>query len=171
MSPMTAPVVVILAAGQGTRMRSSTTKLLHEICGRTMIGWPIAAARGAGAKRIVVVQAPDRPLDDHLDSDIVTVVQSQALGTADAVKAAISHLDTEDPVVVLNGDAPLITAATVRALAIQQEQSGAGATLLTAELDDPSGYGRVVRAGDGTVEKVVETKTPEDASPEEMLIK
>jgi bifunctional UDP-N-acetylglucosamine pyrophosphorylase / glucosamine-1-phosphate N-acetyltransferase len=168
---MTAPVVVILAAGQGTRMRSRVPKLLHEICGRAMIGWPIAAARGVEAASIVVVQAPDRPLDEFLDEDIVTVVQAQALGTADAVKAAAEYLDTAAPVVVLNGDAPLLTAATVHALALQQEQSGAGATLLTAELADPSGYGRVVRAADGTVEQVVETKKPEDATPEQLLIK
>ena len=109
---MTAPIVVILAAGQGTRMRSSVPKLLHEICGRAMIGWPIAAAREAGAAKIVVVQAPGTPLDAYLDDDVVSVVQPQALGTADAVKTAIPHLDTEAPVIVLNGDAPLITAAT-----------------------------------------------------------
>ncbi len=167
---MTAPVVVILAAGQGTRMRSSVPKLLHEICGRAMIGWPIMAAREAQAAKIVVVQAPGTPLDAYLEDDIVSVIQEQALGTADAVKAAIPHLDTAAPVIVLNGDAPLITAATVHALASQQEQTRAGATLLTAELDDPSGYGRVVRAADGTVEKVVETKQPQDATADELLI-
>jgi bifunctional UDP-N-acetylglucosamine pyrophosphorylase/glucosamine-1-phosphate N-acetyltransferase len=171
MTTMTAPVVVILAAGQGTRMRSSVPKLLHQICGRAMIGWPIAAARGAQAARIVVVQSPNTPLDAYLDADVVTVIQERAQGTADAVKAAGQYLDTQAPVVVLNGDAPLITPATVHALALQQEQSGAGATLLTAELEDPSGYGRVVRAADGSVEKVVETKRPEDATADELLIK
>lgn len=152
-------------------MRSRVPKLLHEICGRPMIGWPIAAARDAGASKIVVVHAPDSPLREHLDEDVVAVVQQQARGTADAVMAAGEHLRTDAPVVVLAGDTPLITGATVSTLAAQQVQSAAGATLLTAELDDPTGYGRVVRAPDGTVEKVVETKKPEDATPEQLLIK
>lgn len=152
-------------------MRSRVPKLLHEICGRPMIGWPIAAARAAGAAKIVVVEAPDSPLREHLDGDVVTVVQQVARGTADAVMAAGEYLRTDAPVVVLAGDTPLIAGETVSALAAQQVESGAGATLLTAELDDPTGYGRVVRAADGTVAKVVETKRPEDATADELRIK
>jgi bifunctional UDP-N-acetylglucosamine pyrophosphorylase/glucosamine-1-phosphate N-acetyltransferase len=165
------PVVVILAAGQGTRMRSSTPKLLHPLCGRPMISWVVAASREAGASKIVVVDAPGEPLKDVLDADIISVVQEQALGTADALRAAQAHIDPDACVVVLNGDVPLITPETVAALAQAQQDSGAAATILTARFDDPTGYGRIVRAEDGTVEKVVETKKPEDATPEELGIK
>jgi bifunctional UDP-N-acetylglucosamine pyrophosphorylase/glucosamine-1-phosphate N-acetyltransferase len=166
-----APVVVILAAGQGTRMRSATPKLLHHVCGRPIIAWPVAAAREAGASRIVVVEGPDRPLDGVLDGEVTVAVQEEPKGTADAVKAAAPYIDPEGTVIVLNGDHPLITAETLTGLAEARAHAGAAATLATAVLDDPSGYGRVVRAPDGTVERVVETKAPGDASELELRIR
>jgi bifunctional UDP-N-acetylglucosamine pyrophosphorylase / glucosamine-1-phosphate N-acetyltransferase len=166
-----APVVVILAAGQGTRMRSAKPKLLHEVCGRPIIGWSVAAARAAGAGKIVVVEGPDRPLAGALDGDVTTAVQVEPRGTADAVRAAAAHIDPGATVIVLNGDHPLITAETLSGLAEAHARSGAGATLATAVLDDPSGYGRVVRAPDGTVECVVETKAPGDATELELHIR
>jgi bifunctional UDP-N-acetylglucosamine pyrophosphorylase / glucosamine-1-phosphate N-acetyltransferase len=165
------PVVVILAAGQGTRMRSRTPKLLHLICGRPMIGWVLAAAREAGASKIVVVDGPGEPLRSSLDDSIVSVVQEQARGTADALRAAQAYIVPDASVVVLNGDVPLIRAETVAALAQAQANTGAAATMLTALVDDPTGYGRVVRAADGSVEKVVETKRPEDATAAELEIR
>ena len=168
---MTAPVVVILAAGQGTRMRSKTPKLLHQLCGRPLIGWPVAAAREAGAGKIVVVDAPGESLRAHLDSDVVVVVQEQANGTAGAASAAAAHLDTDAPVVVIAGDVPLLSAQTIIALAETHTKTGAAATVLTAVFEDPTGYGRVVRAADGSVEKIVETKKPGDATAEELQIK
>ena len=168
---MAAPVVVILAAGQGTRMRSATPKLLHEVCGRAMIAWPVAAARAAGAGKVVVVEGPDRPLEASLDGDVVVAVQQQPRGTADAVKAASAQFGADDTVVVLNGDHPLIRAETLAGLVQAHVRSGAAATLATAVLDDPSGYGRVVRAPDGTVERVVETKAPGDATELELRIR
>ncbi len=167
---MPAPVVVILAAGKGTRMRSSVPKLLHPICGRPMIGWPVAVARAAGAAKIVVVDAPGTPLAGELDSDVTVVVQAQALGTGDAVRAAVAEIGPDDTVIVLYGDVPLIRPETVIALAGAHEAGSAEATMLTAVLEDPSGYGRVVRDADGNVLKVVETKQPGDASAEELLI-
>ncbi|HUJ34266.1 MAG TPA: bifunctional UDP-N-acetylglucosamine diphosphorylase/glucosamine-1-phosphate N-acetyltransferase GlmU [Solirubrobacteraceae bacterium] len=168
---MAAPVVVILAAGQGTRMRSATPKLLHEVCGRAMIAWPVAAARAAGASKVVVVEGPDRPLQASLDGEVTMAVQQEPRGTADAVKAAAAHIGPSDIVIVLNGDHPLITADTLAGLAQAHARSGAAATLATAVLDDPSGYGRVVRAPDGTVERVVETKAPGDATELELRIR
>jgi bifunctional UDP-N-acetylglucosamine pyrophosphorylase/glucosamine-1-phosphate N-acetyltransferase len=168
---VTAPVVVILAAGQGTRMRSKTPKLLHQLCGRPLIGWPVAAAREAGAGKIVVVDAPGESLRAHLDSDVVVVVQEQANGTAGAASAAAAHLDTDAPVVVIAGDVPLLSAQTIIALAETHTRTGAAATVLTAVFEDPTGYGRVVRAADGSVEKIVETKKPGDATAEELQIK
>jgi bifunctional UDP-N-acetylglucosamine pyrophosphorylase / glucosamine-1-phosphate N-acetyltransferase len=166
-----APVVVILAAGQGTRMRSATPKLLHEVCGRPIIAWPVAAARSAGASRVVVVQGPDRPLDSSLDSEVAVAVQTEPRGTADAVKAAAAYIEPDATVIVLNGDHPLLTAETLTGLAQARDHAGAAATLATAVLEDPSGYGRVVRAPDGTVERVVETKAPGDATELELRIR
>jgi bifunctional UDP-N-acetylglucosamine pyrophosphorylase/glucosamine-1-phosphate N-acetyltransferase len=152
-------------------MRSKTPKLLHEVCGRPMIGWVVAAATEAGASRVIVVDAPGKPLRDALESDVVSVVQERALGTADALRAAEAHLDTGACVVVLNGDVPLVSPRTIAALAQAQRDTGAAATILTATFDDPTNYGRVVRGADGTVEKVVETKNPQDAAPDELRIK
>jgi bifunctional UDP-N-acetylglucosamine pyrophosphorylase/glucosamine-1-phosphate N-acetyltransferase len=146
-------------------------KLLHSICGRPMIGWAVAAARAAGAARIVVVDAPGEPLRDALADDVISVVQADALGTADALRSAQEHIDPDACVVVLNGDVPLVTPRTVAALAQAQQETGAAATILTASLADPSGYGRVVRAQDGSVEKIVETKRPEDATAAELEIR
>ena len=170
--PVTAPVVVvILAAGQGTRMRSATPKLLHPLCGLPMIAWPVAAARGAGAAKIVVVDSPARPLAEILDPEIVVVVQEQARGTSDAVRAAAPEIDAESTVIVINGDTPLITSQMLRGLADAHARSGAAATIATAVLENPTGYGRIVRAPDGTVERVVETKAPGDATEGELHIR
>ena len=169
---MTAPVVVvILAAGQGTRMRSGIPKLLHPLCGRPMIAWPVAAARDAGAGTVVVVDSPERPLAAVLDGEVEIAVQDRPLGTADAVRAAGAQIEPESTVIVLNGDVPLVTSETLRALADAHARSGAAGTIATAVLEDPAGYGRVVRAPDGTVERVVETKAPGDATEGELHIR
>ena len=152
-------------------MRSETPKLLHELCGRPMIAWPVAAAKEAGAAKVVVVEGPGSELDAVLDHAVEFAVQERALGTADAVRAAAAQIDGAGTVIVLNGDHPLITARTIRELAQAHERSGAAATIATAMLDDPTGYGRVVRAPDGTVERVVETKAPGDATELELRIR
>lgn len=168
---MIAPVVVILAAGQGTRMRSATPKVLHPLCGRPLLAWPIAAAREAGAAKVVVVGGPDRVLEPALPEDAILAVQEEPRGTADAVLAAAPHIDRDAPVVVLSGDVPLLTGEAIRQLVATHAQHGAAATMLTMVLDDPSGYGRVVRGPDGAVERVVETKKPGDATPGELEIR
>jgi bifunctional UDP-N-acetylglucosamine pyrophosphorylase/glucosamine-1-phosphate N-acetyltransferase len=166
-----APVVVILAAGQGTRMRSTTPKLLHGLCGRPMIAWPVAAARDAGAGTIVVVDGPERPLESSLDGDVELAIQQQPRGTADAVRAAAGRIGGDQTVIVINGDVPLLTGETIRRLAEAHAHQRAAATIATAVLDDPTGYGRVVRGPDGTVERVVETKAPGDATELELHIR
>ena len=170
-APVTAPTVLILAAGEGTRMRSAVPKVLHPLCGRTMIEWPIAAAREAGAGRIVVVDGPKRALADALPEDVEVAIQEEPNGTGDAVRSAADQIDAGTTVLVLYGDVPLITADAITALARAHEESGAAATMATMELEDPSGYGRVVRDAEGGVERVVETKTPGDATPEEEAIR
>lgn len=166
-----APTVLILAAGEGTRMRSDMPKVLHPICGRPMIGWPIRAAQEAGAGRIVVVDGPERRLEGELPDGVELAVQEEPNGTGDAVRSAAGRIGAGDTVLVLYGDVPLITAEAIRALAQAHEKSGAAVTMATMELEDPTGYGRVVRAADGSVERVVETKTPGDATPEEEAIR
>ena len=168
--PVTAPTVVILAAGQGTRMRSRTPKMLHDICGRPMIDWTVAAALEAGAAKVVVVGSPDGALDGRLPDGVVLAVQPEANGTGGALLAAAHEIDGDAPVLVLNGDAPLVTASALRALIDAHGATGAAATVVTMTLEDPSGYGRVVRDADGGVVRVVETKRPGDATEEELAI-
>jgi bifunctional UDP-N-acetylglucosamine pyrophosphorylase/glucosamine-1-phosphate N-acetyltransferase len=162
--------VVILAAGQGTRMRSRLPKMLHDLCGRPLVGWPIAAALEAGASEVVVVGSPDRSLDGHLPDGVTTVVQLVPDGTGGAVRAAVPAIAPGATVVVLPGDAPLVTAETITALVEAHTRQGAAATMATMILADPTGYGRVLRDGDGNVERVVETKTAGDATAAELAI-
>jgi bifunctional UDP-N-acetylglucosamine pyrophosphorylase/glucosamine-1-phosphate N-acetyltransferase len=167
---MAALTAVILAAGQGTRMRSRVPKMLHDLCGRPLVGWPIAAALDAGAASIVVVVAPDNSLDGHLPEAATTVVQPVPDGTGGAVRAAVSAIAPGATVVVLPGDAPLVTAEAIAALVDSHLRQGAAATMATMILEDPTGYGRVVRDAAGGVERVVETKAPGDATAEELEI-
>jgi bifunctional UDP-N-acetylglucosamine pyrophosphorylase/glucosamine-1-phosphate N-acetyltransferase len=169
MSP--APTVVILAAGQGTRMRSSTPKVLHELCGVPMVLWPVRAALAAGAGRVVVVDSPDRALADVLPAGVELTVQAQSDGTGGAVRAAADLIDPGAPVVVLSGDVPLVGAESIAGLVRAHADSGAAATMATAVLEDPTGYGRVVREADGSVARVVETKKPGDATDAELQIR
>ncbi len=152
-------------------MHSQTPKLLHPLCGRPMIAWPVAAAGEAGAAKVVVVEGPGRELEAVLDHRVAFAVQEEPRGTADAVRAAAAQIEGAGTVVVLNGDHPLVSPGTIRELAEAHARSGAAATIATAVLEDPSGYGRVVRGPDGTVERVVETKAPGDASELELHIR
>jgi bifunctional UDP-N-acetylglucosamine pyrophosphorylase / glucosamine-1-phosphate N-acetyltransferase len=166
------PTVVILAAGEGTRMRSAVPKVLHPLCGRPLIAWPVEAARGAGASRVIVVDNPKRRLDGHLPEGVEVAVQQEPRGTGDAVAAAASLLDPTATVLVINGDVALLTAEAIRGLVDAHERHGAAATMATMELDDPGAYGRVIRGGDGSVLRVAEAKAGVgDATPEELQIR
>src|SRR4051794_29130545 len=171
MPPVTAPTVVILAAGQGTRMRSRVPKVLHDVCGRPMIAWPVATAQAVGAASIVVVDGPERPLDGHLGEGVVSVVQPVADGTGGAVAAALEAIPDEGPVLVLMGDVPLISSEAIGGLVAAHEAGGAAATVATAVLEEPGHYGRVVRGPDGGFERIVETKAAGDASAAELAIR
>jgi bifunctional UDP-N-acetylglucosamine pyrophosphorylase / glucosamine-1-phosphate N-acetyltransferase len=168
---MASPTVVIMAAGQGTRMRSALPKVLHPVCGRPMILWPVLAARAAGAGRVVVVGGRDRALADVLPEGVELAVQPAPDGTGGAVRAALHERAVAGTVVVLSGDVPLITGDSVGALVRAHEEARAAATLISMELDDPDAYGRVVRGSDGQVERVAETKAQGDASPDELAIR
>jgi bifunctional UDP-N-acetylglucosamine pyrophosphorylase/glucosamine-1-phosphate N-acetyltransferase len=167
---MTAPTVVVLAAGQGTRMRSAVPKVLHDLCGRPMGLWPVVAALDAGAGKVVVVDSPARPLAEALPAGVELVVQPQSNGTGGAVAAAAAAIDPEAPVVVLSGDVPLVSAAAIVELVTAHSRGGAAATMATTVLNDPRGYGRVVRDERGAVARVVETKKAGDATTAELEI-
>ena len=179
MGTVSAPTVLILAAGRGTRMRSNTPKVLHDVCGLPMVMWPVRAALEAGAGRVVVVDSPERALERVLPEGVELAVQERANGTGGAVAAAMSMLgaadgraaDTAAAVLVLSGDVPLLGAEQIAALADAHAKSGAVATLVTSVLDDPSGYGRVVRDAGGAVERVVETKQQGDSTQAEREIR
>ena len=167
---MPALTAVILAAGQGTRMRSELPKMLHPLCGRPLVGWPIAVALAAGADRIVVVDCAANSLQGQLPDGVITAVQPAPDGTGGAVRAAAPQIGEDMTVIVMPGDAPLISAASLAQLVVAHEGARAAATMATMILADPSGYGRVVRDAAGDVERVVETKTAGDATPEQLRI-
>jgi bifunctional UDP-N-acetylglucosamine pyrophosphorylase / glucosamine-1-phosphate N-acetyltransferase len=172
---VTAPTAVILAAGQGTRMRSALPKVLHELCGRPLALWPVHAALQAGAGRVVVVDSPGRVLEPLLPGGVELAVQERSDGTGGAAAAAMAKLgadvDREAPVLVLAGDVPLLRAETIGELLGAHARGGAAATMATTVLDDPGGYGRVVRDSAGAVQRVVETKADGDATPAEREIR
>jgi bifunctional UDP-N-acetylglucosamine pyrophosphorylase/glucosamine-1-phosphate N-acetyltransferase len=160
-----------MAAGEGTRMRSSTPKMLHPVCGRPLVAWPILAAREAGAGRIATIVSPGRDISSGFPGEVETVVQPEPDGTGGAIRAALPLIEGAETVVVLSGDHPLISAEDIGALLEAHTSSGAGATMLTIELDNPGSYGRVVRDDAGEVERIVEAKAGGDADPAELAIR
>ena len=168
---MSGPTVLIMAAGEGTRMRSSMPKVLHSVCGRPMVAWPVLAAREAGAERVAVIVSPDRDLTPGLPEGTETVIQPQADGTGGAVRAAHDLVRDSETVVILSGDHPLITGEIVSALLETHRAAGAAATVMTVELEDPGAYGRIVRDSDGDIERIVETKRPEEVEPDVLAIR
>lgn len=168
---MTNATAVIMAAGRGTRMKSATPKVLHELCGRPLIGWVVAAAQEAGIGSVVVVDSPDRGLEGELPDGVEIAVQEEPKGTADAVLAAAAHFK-DGPVLVLSGDVPLLTDAAIAGLLETHAREQAAATMMTMELHEPGELGRVVRNAQGVVERVVEAKaTGNDATPEQLAIR
>jgi bifunctional UDP-N-acetylglucosamine pyrophosphorylase/glucosamine-1-phosphate N-acetyltransferase len=145
-----------------------------------MVLWPVHAALEAGAGKVIVVDSLARALEAALPEGVELAVQPQSDGTGGAVAAAMAQLESQagetlltpdTTVVVLSGDVPLVSAEVIRELIEAHARSGAAATMVSTVLDDPAGYGRVVRGADGMVERVVETKQAGDASAEELEIK
>ncbi|MFI9270650.1 bifunctional UDP-N-acetylglucosamine diphosphorylase/glucosamine-1-phosphate N-acetyltransferase GlmU [Kitasatospora sp. NPDC052896] len=167
--------VIVLAAGEGSRMKSTTLpKVLHPICGRSLVGHVVAAAEELAPQQLVVVIGHLRELvAEHLAEHhpaARTVVQEQQNGTGSAARTALEALAADGvaldgTVLVATGDTPLLTGETLRALAEQHAAQGNGVTVLTAVVPDPTGYGRILRhPADGSVTAIVEHK---DASPEQ----
>ncbi|NJE80617.1 UDP-N-acetylglucosamine diphosphorylase/glucosamine-1-phosphate N-acetyltransferase [Olsenella sp. SW781] len=163
--PMTA---IILAAGEGTRMKSRHPKVMHKLLDRPLVSWVTRAARVAGAERIVVVVGNGaQEVRDHLanEKNVEFVEQAERLGTGHAVRVALEATGIDaGPVVILNGDLPLIEPETVRAFADSVADGGHAASVLTMTPPDPHGYGRIELAEDGTVARIVEQK---DCTPEQ----
>ena len=178
---MTGPVTaMVLAAGAGTRMRSERPKPLHVLCGRPMVLYSLDALSGVRPQRVVIVvghgaeQITKRLQDrgpDHLDLDFVEQVEQRGTGHA-VITGLTAFADGDDDdaavLVVLYGDMPLLTAATVSSLVDGHRSAGAAATILTAVVDDPTGYGRIVRSRHGDVVRIVEQA---DADAEEREVK
>jgi bifunctional UDP-N-acetylglucosamine pyrophosphorylase/glucosamine-1-phosphate N-acetyltransferase len=164
---------VILAAGEGKRMQSDLAKVLHPLAGRALIDHVLAACEAAGVPRaVVVVGARREQVIAHLAArprgamTVTHAVQDEQRGTGHALGCALPQVDAggaPGEILVLCGDAPLLRASTVTGLlAIHRADGGAAATILTADLDDPTGYGRVIRGPGGEVERIVEHRDASD---------
>ena len=162
--------VLIMAAGHGTRMHSATPKVLHPICGKPMIEWIVDAALHAGAGAVMCVVRPGEGVAEDLPADVGVVEQGEGEGTGAAVLAARDQVP-EGPVVVLSGDHPLVTPAQIEGLVEAQRADRADAAILTTDQLDPSGYGRIVRDGDGEFLHIVETKYAEGVPAEQLAIR
>jgi bifunctional UDP-N-acetylglucosamine pyrophosphorylase / glucosamine-1-phosphate N-acetyltransferase len=136
-----------------------------------MLHWAIATAQDAGAGKVVVVLRPDEGVEEALPDGVVAALQTQGEGTGAAVLAAREHVEPGQTVVILSGDHPLTSAETVSGLVDQHETQQAAATLLTTDLLDPTAYGRIVRDEGGNVERIVETKYPDEVDPAHLAIR
>jgi bifunctional UDP-N-acetylglucosamine pyrophosphorylase/glucosamine-1-phosphate N-acetyltransferase len=163
--------VLIMAAGLGTRMRSSVPKVLHPVAGKAMVDWVIDAARAAGAGRVLCVVRPGDGVAEGLPDGAEVVEQVEGEGTGAAVLAARDRLDPGESVVVLSADHPLVAGELIAELLAAHSREGAAATVLTTSELDPAGYGRIVRSPDGWVQRIVETKHTEGVSPAELAIR
>ncbi len=162
--------VIILAAGKGTRMKSNLPKVLHKINDKPMVGHVIDTSKHIGATEIVTVIGYKSELVKKTmgNSGTKFALQKEQLGTGHAVKQCDSILsDFEGDIIVLSGDVPLISAQTLTNLLSNHNDSDNSATILTASIDNPHGYGRVIRSADGSLNKIVEHK---DANTDELKI-
>ena len=160
--------VIVLAAGAGTRMKSRTSKLLHAIGGRTLIGHALAAARGIAPDRLVAVTGHEREqVEAHIEHaapDVAIAVQHEQNGTGHAVQCGLEAVESvTGTIVVTYGDVPLLESRTLQALVDGHQGAGRDVSILTAELDDPTGYGRIIRDPQGGVGRIVEQKDATDA--------
>ncbi|MCM3125886.1 MULTISPECIES: bifunctional UDP-N-acetylglucosamine diphosphorylase/glucosamine-1-phosphate N-acetyltransferase GlmU [Bacillaceae] len=160
---------IILAAGQGTRMKSKLYKVLHPVCGKPMVQHVIDQVKSLDINEIVtIVGHGAEKVKEQLGEDSQYALQAEQLGTAHAVQQASEMLaDREGVTIVVCGDTPLIKGETMEALFKHHEETRAKATILTARAEDPTGYGRIVRNAEGFVEKIVEHK---DANEQERTI-
>ena len=159
---------LVLAAGEGTRMKSALPKVAHPVLGVPMVRLVVAAAREAGIERVVAVVGHRADIVEAILEGETCVLQEQQLGTGHAVMSATDALaDLSGSLVVLAGDTPLITSETIRTLVERREEADAAASVLTMRVEDPTGYGRIVRDDDGAVAGIVEQA---DLGPDQLGI-
>ena len=160
---------LILAAGKGTRMKSDLPKVVHKCNGEPMVHYVIEASKEAGAEAVcVIVGYKADEVKAAIREDVSYVMQTEQLGTGHAVKCAKDFIGEEGNVIILCGDTPLITGDTLERLVDMHNDGGYGVTVLSAVLDDATGYGRIIRDGNGEFKKIVEQK---DATEEEKAVK
>ncbi len=158
--------VIVLAAGEGKRMRSARPKVLADLAGQPLIAHVLERAAVLAPERVrVVLGHGAEHVRDFLPADVEVRLQPEQRGTGDAVACALDGIPDDDLVLVLYGDVPLVQASTMRALI--EAAAGADCALMTAELGEPAGYGRIVRDADGDVERIVEHG---DATPGELAL-
>ena len=171
---------IILAAGKGTRMKSDKPKVVHEVLGKPMVYYSIEAAKNAGCEKVCVIVGykaeevehsihttyESLGLADEMNNRVSYALQKEQLGTGHAVKCASDFIGNDGDVVVLCGDTPLVTADTLESAIRRHKTDGNGVTVISAVLDDPFGYGRIIR-GDKGLDRIVEQK---DATEEEQAV-
>lgn len=159
-------VVIVLAAGEGTRMKSATSKVLHPIAGRTVLGHVLAAIKPLAARELrVVIGAHKDAVQTHLaeiSPEALTVYQAERNGTGHAVQLALAGAATTGSVLILAGDTPLITSETLKEFVAVHYANESSASVLTADLPDPFGYGRIVRDDEGEISRIVEERDADD---------
>ncbi|WP_336776689.1 bifunctional UDP-N-acetylglucosamine diphosphorylase/glucosamine-1-phosphate N-acetyltransferase GlmU [Paenibacillus sp. MMO-58] len=163
-------MTIVLAAGQGKRMKSKLYKVLHQVSGKPMVGHVLDTVNEAKSERTVVIVGHGAEMvKGYLGDRAEYVLQEQQLGTGHAVRQAEALLGSEEgTTIVICGDTPLVRAETIQSMLALHTSSGAAATVLTASFDNPTGYGRVIRGADGAVQRIVEQK---DCSAEEAAVK
>ena len=164
---MTDVTAVILAAGEGKRMKSNRPKVLHEICGRPLLGHVLAALENLCTDKIVVIGHGAAEVKAAFGRSVRYALQEEQLGTGHAVMQAVPQLSGRGEVIVLCGDTPLLSSETLAGLLKEHRQTAAAATVLTACVPNPFGYGKIIRSVSGALEKIVEEK---DASDQEKTV-
>ena len=158
--------VVVLAAGEGTRMKSSTPKVLHEVAGRSLVGHVLNAISALAPRQVrVVVGAGREAVEEHLREvapNVTTVFQERRGGTGHATQLALAGTDISGTILILAGDTPMLTGESLKQLLATHHEGGFTASVLTAEHPDPTGYGRIVRGDDGSLLRIVEERDADD---------
>ena len=160
---------LILAAGQGTRMKSNTSKVLHKVLGKPLVAYPMKAAKEIGAEEVcLIVGHKAEDVQCELGDSVKYVLQKEQLGTGHAVMQAMSFIESADEILILCGDTPLVTASTLKGMVDFHHENNNSLTVLSAIMKDSTGYGRIVRDANGNLVKIVEQK---DANDSEKAIK